>query len=101
MYSVLHVSVIIFAVKTPAFYLYEMNTFPLHSSFAIEWEILQDATEFPRAAKVHIQFSASDSNKAALVFRRFCAKERGHRSVDACLQNFVCICFYIYNNVIP
>ena len=78
-----------------------MNTLPLRTSFAIEWQILQDAAEFPRPAKFHIQFSASDSNEAALVFRPFCAKERECRSVDACLRNLVYICFYMNYIVIP
>lgn len=62
-----------------------MNTLPLHTSFAVEWEVLQDAAEFPTPPKLHIQFSTSDSNEAALVFRSLGAKERECMSVDPCL----------------
>lgn len=95
MHSLFHDSVITFTVKTLAFYLYEMITLLLHTSFSVEWEILHGAAEFPRPAKFHVWFSASDSNKATLVFTAFFAKERECRSVDACLQDLVFICFYM------
>lgn len=101
MCSVFCVSVITFADKTPAFYLYEINTLPLRTSFAVECEILQDAAKFPRPAKFHVQFSASDSNEAALVFRPFFAKERECRSVGVCLWDLVYIYFYMNYTMIP
>lgn len=85
--------------------MYETNTttttLPLRTSFAVEWEILQDAAEFPRPAKFHIQFSASDCSEAAPVFRPFCAKGRECRSVGTCLQNLVYTYFHINYTMIP
>lgn len=58
MYSVFRVSVT-FAAKTSALYLCEMsNHHPFRTSFAVEWKIVQDASEFSASDKFHVQFLA-------------------------------------------
>lgn len=74
-----------------------MGTLPplLCTSCAIEWKILQDASEFLAPDKFPAQVLALDFNAATLVSRPFSAKEMEHRSVGTCLQNLIYICFPI------